>query len=623
MQERQMQLFKSLLYSSTPRSIESLMEEWHVSERTIKYDISAIRKELKPLNIKLNNKKGIGYYFSPSDKPKIIEEYSLPENESEKELNQGNILLYTLFIKDQPLLIDIADYLYFDVSSIKRYIEDIAYDEQLIDININKEAHLIIEGTELNIRKLFCHLITKELKTVNGIDISLRMKKALPVYEAFIDDSWINKAEEQIKQMINQSNVWISEASLEYLTVYLYVAHMRMNRLEQFSVESEDMLAFTGEVKFAEKLLRNLNWGVTSQSEIQLLVHIMVENNIFSDSQLSEESEQKLTMAINAMLERLDQDYPNEKYDAEELINDLRPHLKQIIRKTELGGSFKQNPLFHQVKLKYSKHYRIAQTLYKVFSDYYGIEYTDNEASLIAIYLYKNMVNEEETQYFAYLVCGTGRGFSKLLETRLHNLFPNIIILERLSSLHLLKKQDISKADLIISTIDLPDKGVPVVKISSFLGRRDIQLINQVLDYGTASMDLSIIRDDSSDLLNNSFEQLFDQGKLTSLNKEHAVTFSNIILDLYSTMVNLPDSYDINQEKLLGISIHLIIALPRYFDGEALEVDAEIVEEVMQIERTHQVLAREMEAFLNRIELTIGKGIPYMERYALYQYILN
>src|SRR5699024_916006 len=140
---------------------------------------------------------------------------------------------------------------------------------------------------------------------------------------------------------------------------------------------------------------------------------------------------------------------------------------------------------------------------------------------------------------------------------------PNIIILERLSSLHLLKKQDISKADLIISTIDLPDKGVPVVKISSFLGRRDIQLINQVLDYGTASTDLSIIRDDSSDLSNNSFEQLLDQGKLTSLNKEHAVTFSNIILDLYSTMVNLPDIYDINQEKLLGISIHLIIALPR------------------------------------------------------------
>src|SRR5699024_6885731 len=111
--------------------------------------------------------------------------------------------------------------------------------------------------------------------------------------------------------------------------------------------------------------------------------------------------------------------------------------------------------------------------------------------------------------------------------------------------------------------------------------------------------------------------------KLTSLNKEHAVTFSNIILDLYSTMVNLPDIYDINQEKLLGISIHLIIALPRYFDGEGLEGDAEIVEEVMQIERTHQVLAREMEAFLSRIELTIGKGIPYMERYALYQYILN
>lgn len=470
MQDRQMQLLKSLLYSSAPRSLESLIEEWNVSERTIKYDISTIRKALKSLDVKLLNKKGIGYYFLPNDKPIIIEEFSLPESDHEKQSDQTNIILYTLFTEGKTNIKDIAEFLYYDISSVRRFVELIETQSSEVSIRLNKEGCITIEGSEIEIRKFYSELIIKELKTVNGIEISLRLKKAFPYYESFIDENWLNKVEDNIKQLIHQHQIWISEAALEYLTIYLYVMKLR-GEATNYIESTNDISSFKGEHQFAEKLLRQLNWGVTSEDEIQLLVHIMIENNIFIESNLQKDKEHELTEVIYQMLVTLKQAYPDDNYYEEELISDLTPHLKQIIRKTELGGSLKQNPLFHQVKLKYNRHYMIAQRIYKEFCDHFGIEYTDNEASLIAIYLYKNAVNDEQSEYYAYLVCGTGRGFSKLLETRLNNLFPNIVILERLSSLQLLKKQDISKADLIISTIDLPERGTPVVKISSFLGR--------------------------------------------------------------------------------------------------------------------------------------------------------
>ncbi|MGO4928420.1 hypothetical protein ACTQ5J_07465 [Fundicoccus sp. Sow4_F4] len=85
MQERQLEMLKSLLYSSTPRSTEALMAQWAVSERTIKYDLSQLRETLKEHGVKLLNKKGIGYYFSPDDKPKLIAAYSFSDLENTEE----------------------------------------------------------------------------------------------------------------------------------------------------------------------------------------------------------------------------------------------------------------------------------------------------------------------------------------------------------------------------------------------------------------------------------------------------------------------------------------------------------------------------------------------------------
>jgi transcriptional regulatory protein LevR len=278
-----------------------------------------------------------------------------------------------------------------------------------------------------------------------------------------------------------------------------------------------------------------------------------------------------------------------------------------------------QDPLFHQIKQKYNWHYKIAQKLYKIFCEEFDIPYSNEEASWVAIYLYKNTINEEEKTYKAYLICGTGRGFSKLLEQRLANIFPNIVVLETLSSFYLLKKQNLNEADIIISTIELPDLPVPVVKVSSFLGRRDIQLINQILEYGTTVESLSFSTGD--------FEIGYKIGdgekEDTSLNQEHANIFANIFLELYNVLVNLPEEYEINQDKLLGMTIHMIIALPRYFASEEIEQDEELVKEVIDIETQHKTLSREMNLFLNSVESKIGVGIPYTERYALYQYILN
>lgn len=627
LKERHIQLLKFLLYSSTPKPIDSLMDKWSVSERTIKYDLSTIRKELKTIDIKLLNKKGKGYYFSPEDKPKLVKYYSLPVLDTTKETVQNDIILYTLFVSNPATLTDLSNELFYDESSIRRFIEEIEISNNLIHLSILDNLIVQLDGPEIEIRKLYVEIIQEKLKAITGIELSARLKRVFPIYADRFETKWIKKSEETVQKVIQDKRIWISEKSFEYLLLFIYISYLRRNinfECHDTTNSSHVMIEkFKGEYNFARDLLKQLYWGKVQEGEILYLVQIMIENNIFSDGLLDENTEEKLSQTIGQMMELLAKQYPSFEFHRDDLVRDLRPHLRQIIRKTKIGGTFQPNPLFYQVKQKYNKHYQIAQTIYYKFSTIFNIEYSDNEASLIAIYLYKNTIYEEDKQYSAYLVCGTGRGFSKLLETRIGNIFPNITILERLSSFHLLNKHKVSNADLIISTIELPEQLIPVVKISSFLGRKDIQLINQVLDYGTSSPSLLIDRTDQNHPISLIGKEHDLKDHEISINQENASVFSNILLDLYTFMVDLPEEYNINQEKLLGISIHLTIALPRYFDTENNLEDDEIIDEVLAIEKKHPILAKEMDIFLNTIENSIGKGISYIERYALYQYIIN
>src|SRR5690625_3638968 len=125
MTERQLEIIKKILYSSSPFSIKNLMQTFFVSERTIKYDISDIRKKLKEIDVKLLNKKGFGYYFLPETKAKLIEHFALSDPEDTLIKDQTNLLMYTLFQENPASLTSISEKLFFDVSTIKRYIEEI------------------------------------------------------------------------------------------------------------------------------------------------------------------------------------------------------------------------------------------------------------------------------------------------------------------------------------------------------------------------------------------------------------------------------------------------------------------------------------------------------------------
>ncbi|WP_440896589.1 BglG family transcription antiterminator [Amphibacillus sp. Q70] len=618
MKERQEKIINTLLFSVSPVKISNLQEDIGVSERTIKYDIAEIRKEFIKNGWRLLNKKGVGYYITPEDKRILIKKYSL---KSESDLNNDdflNILMYLLLVENPASIRDIADKLFLNELTIKKYIKQEMSDVQKQNIiKFNTGSVISLVGNERNIRQFFLNLSFSQMEKMNKNEVALKMQRSFPFFKEDITIESYLRIERIFRKVVKKWNVWISEEAYIRLVLHLFIVYLRKDyKLNYLDSEVTLFKKLKNEYNFSKVLLDELFWGIIDPQEVLNLVEVMANNNVFIDDDIEWSNEERLKDVVERMIDYITNHYPAYTVNKDDFIEDIIPHLRHTLREHQLGVVEYTNPLFYQIKRNYQEYFSIAKELCILFCDEFQLSFSENKVSYLTIYLYKNISLKVKRPYYVYVVCGTGRGFSKLIQTRISNKFENIEIIDTLSSFRLLQQKELSKADFIISTISLPETDIPVVKISSFLGTEDIDKIQRVLDYGTQ---FSILP------LPQSKDRIMDESSEVSshLSKEGTVAFSNTLLKLFSMMVDLPAEYNIDQEKILGLTMHLVIALPRYFESDSTDDDQELVEEVIEIEKKHPVVAKEIKHYLESVEEMIGKGISYGERYAMYQYIIN
>lgn len=617
MKERQYKIIHTLLYSASPVPLSEFQKTIGVSERTLKYDLANIRKEFKPQGIKLLNKKGSGYYIAPDDKPVIIKEYTLGESNETNSAEIFNIFMYLLFVQSPISIRIISEDLFMSETTIKHYIKKSLSHQPLLNFIELKTNIISLTGNEREIRKAYLDILFKKIEKVDKNEVALKFEQILPYFDIPITKSTLRRIERILQKSVKKWNVWVSEEAYIRLVLHLFLVYARKEQSLIYSAEEiSTFKQFKNEFEFSKDVLDAVFWGIVDPNECLNLTEVMVEYNVFIDDSIEEINETRLSLVVQKMIDSIKSQYPTYNIYEQEFIQDVTPHLRHTLRRYHLKVAENKNPLFYQVKQNYPRYYAIAKEMYTFFSKEFQLPFSENEVSYLTIYLYKNMSMKVKEKYYVYVVCGTGRGFSKLVQNRINNIFGNIEIISTLSSFHLLHQKEMAKADFIISTIHLSEVDIPVVKISSFLGKEDIVKIQRFIDYGAQFSLLPLPQH------NDSFKEEWDTTNAT-LTKTDAKTFSNILLSLFSMMVELPSDYDINQEKILGITMHIIIALPRYFDSDIADDDQGLVEEVASIEKAHPMVAKAVKEYLEKLEKIIGKGIPYSERYAMYQYIIN
>lgn len=598
--DRQLKILEDLYYSPLPIDIGEMITKYDVSIRTIRYDISKIKKYIKTkYKIQIENKRGKGYYIKPRDKIIIVDLFEEDEEIITKRI--GNLILAVCLNNEKLSIEEISEKIFFSTSTIRNLIKELN-ETNTLTILIDEDRKLIFDNTEKEVRNITTEYLVKDIlkghQGINNIYILEELSK-------YFDNKLIKKIIRKINNVNKKYNIWISNYAYISELIYLAISNVRYIHNKYIIDEDYSRNLLKKEYQYSKEIVKEIIDIEINEQEIVLFMNFIISKGVFIDPK--EITDINFTNALENMISFFSKSELN-NLDIDTLRKDISRHLGQFIKKNETGFIEDENPLLLEIKNDYPLYFNIASGAYKIFMEDMNLAYSESEVSYIAIYLYKNNKGKQNKKYRVVTVCGTGRGLAKLLQTRLENAFNNIEIVNNLSSYHFISNKEINNVDFIVSTVDLPTVNKDVIVVSSFLGRSDIRKIREYIDYGNTVQSIPFKAVEETNV------------KSSSIYRNMAKEYSDIFLKLYDLILEIPDEYKVNEEKMLGLTIHLIIAIPRIIDHEPDNL--ELLEELSKIEKNHNKVSKVLERFFSYLEKKLNVKLNIQEKYAFYQYIV-
>ena len=147
----------------------------------------------------------------------------------------------------------------------------------------------------------------------------------------------------------------------------------------------------------------------------------------------------------------------------------------------------------------------------------------------------------------------------------------------QISPWQLSKVSDLKDVDFVISTIPLENKLVPVIKISRILSEEDIKRIRDFLKYGNLVDEIPMSQRNEASFGAKEDPFLLREKPVTEEGGlvEAASILSRLILTLLEYTSKFPTKYRMSRDAMLGMVIHMSMAVPRWFEESSQEEASE------------------------------------------------
>jgi len=619
LRERQYRIAKKLLLAVNPTSVDELCELFSVSLRTVRYDLKEVVEFLIQYGIELQFKNNQGYFIKYNDKQQLTEilnSIEIASDTDEERTGYVKSLIYLLSsTRDRLGTSYLAGKLYVSQSMISRLIQDVGkYTNSAIKICTSKDGYQI-ESSETELRRY----LVKNLE-----ELFSKYHNLIDYYEELPDALKSSISKDRYLVLINTVNrlnkefqVWLSEQSFIHLVSYVLVMEIRTSIA---SVELNDEFAselLKAEREYAIKLLEGLFTSYT-KSEVDGVVELLISKGIFIN-QLGENDSEQLNMILDSVIDYLrDLD---EEIDIDSFRNDIKMHLLLTMKRKISKSKEQDNPILEQIKSNYAHHFEISCQIGDILHEKTGFEFTEDDIGYIAIYLFKNSGSKEEQQKFKVIIaCATSRGTSQLLVTRITHVFPQIEVVGVMSITQINNTVDFKDVDFIISTAAIRPTSIPVVVVSILLNVKDIDQIQKLLTYGFSSKVISLpVNKDINDFTVKQFRELGIDYRNTYISMEK---LTKIILGTLDVMVEIPSHYGVTQEKMLGLLIHLLLAVPRWLTGLS-DNSEEYKKELQSVKNNHKHLYQQINVIFETIENELNTALTDSERLSFFDYIIE
>lgn len=433
------------------------------STRSIYSYIKDINDCIKKDENKLKyNRITTGYYI---DGNPIIEDNKTVDNQDERILY---LVQYLLEHNTYTKIETIAEQLFVSMQTIKKDLRVVKKKLSNYQITITHKPYygLKIKATEINIRKALV------ANVVNHKDIQFTKQE-----KEFFKDIDVYAVSYCLLSVFNGNQISIPDYQLKSLVLHVSVALKRIKQGmyvdEVPEIKIKEVQVFNQVIKKCEEVF---HIEIPEIERKNLYVHFVTKITYISINDLGRDI--KIESIAKEFIKKVDAEYHFELHKDPIFVSDIILHLEAFVKRIELGME-NRNPLLSEIKNRYAFEYDITLHCMQDIIDKYGV--SEDEIGFFALHvrasLERNHQLLSQESIHIILVCATGLGTKRLVETKLLNTFKDQIVIDKVISYHEYMELPSIISDIVVSTVDIPQIDKPVLLIDPLFNKRDeIQL---------------------------------------------------------------------------------------------------------------------------------------------------
>lgn len=570
---RQKEIFKYILESKDYVNSSELEKEFDISKRTLANEILELRLFCNEIEVEFILKRGLGYKLIINNEEKrkvILEELSIESNSEKDDFNRVNNILEILISKNFSQdnnaikLEELSTELYVSLSTIKQDIKEAKkvlkkYKLQIIRVSNDGIA---ISGNEIDIRIFISdHLFrkSKNLKYLNVSDFDFSISKDNDIYLLVSNI---------VLDIVNQYEIELSDLGFKNLCVHIIIAIYRVKKNNFIGYSNllcnKECKEYDAALELKKSLEENFAIELPYEELIYLYQHLVSQKMLLIDSKIHKDYKDNYIDNLFKHCLDLVYGYSGINFLTDNiLISGLLIHLRSAINRMNFGMKI-ENTMLDEIKVNYTFAYDISVVFCEGLKKNGNIEISEDEIGFITLHfagaVERLKLANKINKYKTIVVCATGGGTAILLKAKLESKFNEFIDIKGFYPAFKLKEMDITKYDLVISTIPLENINIPVLNVSPIMLEEDCKKINRFISSNK-----------SNDFRESIFKEDLFFTDIEIDNKNEIIKyFAKTMKDRGYINEEAEKSFS-EREKMASTEIGNKVAIPHFVKGEVFE----------------------------------------------------
>ncbi|EHJ09078.1 BglG family transcription antiterminator [Staphylococcus simiae] len=470
-------------------TIHDIAQRLAVSSRTIHRELKSVEHYLTSFSLELEraNKKGLRIAGTEDHIQQLKQSVTNQQTVDLSIEEQKVIILYALIQAKGPVKqYSLAQEIGVSNQTLAKLLDDLELDLNGYQLSLSRKRGegIFLEGTESKKREFLSQLMVNNLNSTSVysvIENHFVYQSLNQSQQQFVDLERIFNVERILMDYLSALPYSLTESSYLTLTVHIVLSISRMKNDEYVALNDTiyNTVKDTFEHKVASDIAERLEaiYDVHfNQAEITFItIHLRgAKRKHVSEQALDNSNEHhKIEDFVNMVSSISGTTFD----DIDTLIEGLALHINPAINRLE-SNIETYNPLTDMIKFKYP---RLFENVHKALNHIWpDLIFPESEIAFIVLHFGGSIKNQGNRFLNILVVCSSGMGTSRLLATRLEQVFSEI---ERITqaSVSDLNNLNLTTFDGIISTVNL-DITLPYLTVNPLLPDSDIPYVASFLN---------------------------------------------------------------------------------------------------------------------------------------------